>query len=81
MGIEESFSSGVNGTSEFMPPEQELNGTVTINSDLYSLGVTLICLLTGTSSTNVRKLIGRNHRFNLKKLVPQLSILLSLIHI
>ena len=78
MGIEESFSSGVNGTSEFMPPEQELNGTVTINSDLYSLGVTLICLLTGTSSTNVRKLIGRNHRFNLKKLVPQLSILFTM---
>ena len=75
MGIEESLNHDFIGTSGFMPPEQELNGTVTINSDLYSLGVTLVCLLTSTPSTSVRKLIDRNHRLNLKKLTPQLSIL------
>ncbi|MDT9342339.1 serine/threonine-protein kinase [Trichodesmium erythraeum 21-75] len=77
-GIEENFTDGVSGTSGFMPPEQELNGTVTINSDLYSLGVTMICLLTGTSSRDVIKLIDRNHRFNLKKLAPQLSVLFTM---
>jgi len=78
MGIEENMSNGVSGTSGFMPPEQELNGTVTINSDLYSLGVTLICLLTGTPSTEIGKLIDRNHRFNVKKLMPQLSTLFTM---
>ncbi|MCL2932079.1 MAG: serine/threonine-protein kinase [Trichodesmium sp. MAG_R03] len=78
MGIEESWSHHFSGTSGFMPPEQELNGTVTINSDLYSLGVTLVCLLTSTSSTDVRKLIDRDHRLNLKKLTPQLSELFTM---
>ncbi|MEB3342469.1 pentapeptide repeat-containing protein [Okeania sp.] len=78
IGIEENLSDGFSGTSGFMPPEQELNGSVTINSDLYSLGVTIICLLTGTPSTNVRKLFDRNHRLNLKKIMPQLSTLFTM---
>ena len=78
IGIEDSFSEGVSGTRGFMPPEQELNGTVTINSDLYNLGVTLICLLTGTRSTDVKTLIDRNYRFNVKKLMPQLSTLFTM---
>ncbi|MGK7923489.1 MAG: pentapeptide repeat-containing protein, partial [Trichodesmium sp.] len=77
-GIEDAFSEGVSGTPGFMAPEQELNGTVTINSDLYNLGVTLICLLTGTRSTDVKKLIDRNYRFNVKKLMPQLSTLFTM---
>ncbi|NEQ39598.1 MAG: protein kinase [Okeania sp. SIO3I5] len=78
IGVEEILSNGVNGTSGFMPPEQELNGTVTINSDLYSLGATLICLLTGTPSTDIKKLIDRNYRFNVKKSMPQLSTLFTM---
>jgi len=78
MGIEESLSENFIGTPGFMPPEQELNGTVTINSDLYSLGVTLICLLTGTPSTDVRKLMNRNSHFNVKKMMPQLSVLFTM---
>ncbi len=78
MGIEETLSEGLSGTPGFMAPEQELNGTVTINSDLYSLGVTLICLLTGTPSTDVKKLIDRNYRFDVKKLMPQLSTLFTM---
>lgn len=78
MGIEDSLSGGVTGTPGFIPPEQELNGTVTISSDLYSLGATLICLLTGTRSPDVGKLIDRNYRFNVKKLMPQLSTLFTM---
>ena len=78
MGIEDSLNGGVTGTPGFIPPEQELNGTVTINSDLYSLGATIICLLTGTRSPDVRKLIDRNYRFNVKKLMPQLSTLFTM---
>ncbi len=77
-GIENSLSEGLSGTPGFMPPEQELNNTVAINSDLYSLGVTLICLLTGTRSTDVRKLIDRDYRFQVKKLMPQLSTLFTM---
>ncbi|MDJ0554621.1 MAG: serine/threonine-protein kinase [Microcoleaceae cyanobacterium MO_207.B10] len=78
IGIEDNSSINVNGTPGFIPPEQELNGTVTINSDLYSLGATLICLLTGTRSAEVGKLIGRNYRFNVKKMMPQLSTLFTM---
>ena len=37
-------------------------------SDLYSLGVTLICLLTGTRSVDVGKLINDEYRFDFKSL-------------
>ncbi|NEQ77753.1 MAG: protein kinase [Okeania sp. SIO2C9] len=77
-GIEDILSDGISGTPGFMSPEQELNGTVTINSDLYSLGATLICLLTGTRSTEIKKLIDRNYSFNLKKSMPQLSTLFTM---
>ncbi|NEO58270.1 MAG: protein kinase [Okeania sp. SIO3B5] len=78
IGIEDILSDGVSGTPGFMSPEQELNGTVTINSDLYSLGATIICLLTGTRSTDIKKLIDRNYSFNVKKLMPQLSTLFTM---
>ncbi|GGA15846.1 protein kinase [Okeania sp. KiyG1] len=78
IGIEDTLSDSVSGTPGFMSPEQELNGTVTINSDLYSLGATLICLLTGTRSTDIKKLIDRNYNFNVKKLMPQLSTLFTM---
>ncbi|MGB3509727.1 MAG: serine/threonine-protein kinase [Microcoleaceae cyanobacterium] len=78
IGIEENLNNSITGTPGFIPPEQELNGTVTISSDLYSLGATLICLLTGTRSPDVGKLIDRNYRFNVKKLMPQLSTLFTM---
>jgi serine/threonine protein kinase len=56
-GGEVAVSSVVKGTLGFMPPEQMFNRQLTKASDLYSLGATLICLLTGTKSQNVGQLI------------------------
>ncbi len=67
-----TFSSLAAGTPGFMPPEEYLGYSLTQASDLYSLGVTLICLLTDTNSVDVGKLIDECNRFNLQKLVPQL---------
>lgn len=67
------LSSFVAGTPGFMPPEEQFGHSLTEASDLYSLGVTLICLLTNTRSIEIGKLIDDNYRFNLQQLVPQVS--------
>lgn len=72
-GGELAVSSVAAGTPGFMPPEEQFGRTLTKASDLYSLGATLICLLTGTRSVDVGNLIDDNYRFDFKKLVPQLS--------
>ncbi|MDY6806130.1 MAG: serine/threonine-protein kinase [Cyanobacteriota bacterium] len=74
-GDGEIFNSDLGSTAGFISPEQQLNGTVTIASDLYSLGATLMCLLTGTSSDRADKLLDRHQRFNPAKQVPGLSAL------
>ncbi|MGK7929090.1 MAG: pentapeptide repeat-containing protein [Spirulina sp.] len=63
--------STIKGTLGFMAPEQILNRPPSKASDLYSLGVTLICLLTGTRSSRVNTLFDRHNRLNLKSLLPQ----------
>lgn len=72
-GGEVAVSSVIKGTLGFMPPEQMFNRQLTTASDLYSLGATLICLLTGTSSTAVGTLVDDAGRINFKQRVPQLS--------
>lgn len=72
-GGEVSVSSVVKGTLGFMPPEQLFNRQLTKASDLYSLGATLICLLTQTKSSQIGGLIDETYRINFKHLVPHLS--------
>lgn len=72
-GGEVAVSSVVKGTLGFMPPEQMFNRQLTVASDLYSLGATLICLLTGTTSTQFGSLIDDWGRINFQRQVPQLS--------
>lgn len=72
-GEEVATSSAVKGTLGFMPPEQLFNRQLTEASDLYSLGVTLICLLTKTKSTAVGNLIDEAYRINFKPLLPKLN--------
>ncbi|WP_228056383.1 serine/threonine-protein kinase [Microcoleus sp. LEGE 07076] len=66
-------SSVVKGTMGFMPPEQMFNRELTEASDLYGLGATLICLLTGTKSVDVGNLIDDNYGIHFRHLVPPLQ--------
>jgi serine/threonine protein kinase len=50
-----------------MPPEQMFNRQLTEASDLYSLGATLICLLTQTKSAEIGNLIDEACRINLSR--------------
>ena len=72
----EAFSSVVAGTIGFIAPEKFLNNSSpTKSSDLYSLGVTLICLLTSTPSSEVSRLIdNQTLTFNLKKHLYHLKL-------
>lgn len=71
-GDEVALSSLVKGTMGFMPPEQLLNRQLTTASDLYSLGVTLICLLTQTPSGSVNTLFDETYQLNFLTLLPPL---------
>ena len=60
-----AYSSVIKGTLGFMSPEQMFSRQLTEASDLYSLGVTLICLIADVNSTEINKLFDENYRFNL----------------
>ncbi|MEM1169822.1 MAG: serine/threonine-protein kinase [Cyanobacteria bacterium P01_H01_bin.35] len=72
-GGEIAASSVVKGTMGFMSPEQMFNRQLTTASDLYSLGATLICLLTGIKSADIGNLIDANYRIIFRHLVPPLE--------
>ena len=72
-GGEIAASSVVKGTMGFMSPEQMFNRSLTTASDLYSLGATLICLLTGIKSGDIGNLIDANYRIIFRHLVPPLQ--------
>ncbi len=63
---EVAMSSMVKGTLGFMPPEQLFNQELTLGSDLYGVGATLICLLTQTKSVDIGNLIDAHYRINFK---------------
>jgi len=66
-------SSVVKGTLGFMSPEQIYNRELTLSSDLYSLGVTLVCLLTNTRSADVNKLLDDRFQIRCDRLRDLLS--------
>ncbi|MGV2827792.1 serine/threonine protein kinase [Myxosarcina sp. GI1(2024)] len=70
---EASVSSIFKGTPGFMPPEQI--ATPTTASDLYSLGVTAICLLTQKKSWQISELASEDNPYQLefKSHLPPLS--------
>ncbi|MBD2353502.1 serine/threonine protein kinase [Tolypothrix sp. FACHB-123] len=73
-GEKMTLSSLAAGTPGFMSPEEIFGYSLTAASDLYSLGVTLICLLTRTSAGDIHKLIDAQYRWKFQqKLSPQIS--------
>jgi serine/threonine protein kinase len=70
---EVAMSSVIKGTLGFMPPEQLFNRQLSAASDLYGLGVTLVCLLTGTKSVDVGNLIDSSYQLHFRHLVPPLQ--------
>lgn len=71
---EVGVSSVVKGTLGFMPPEQIFNRQLTEASDLYGLGMTLICLLTGTKADEIGNLVDISYKIKFKHLVPKLNV-------
>ncbi len=72
-GGQVAVSSVVKGTFGFMPPEQMFNRELTQASDLYSLGMTLMCLLTHTRASEIGSLIDASGRVNLKRRLSHLN--------
>jgi serine/threonine protein kinase len=68
-----AISSVCAGTMGFMSPEQLFNRPLSEASDIYSLGVTLIALVTNTRAANIGNLVDDNSRFNLQGIAPQLN--------
>jgi serine/threonine protein kinase len=74
LGLGEASASSIfAGTPGFMPPEQIIEPTKA--SDLYSLGVTIICLLIGKNSIEIQNLIAPENPYKLqfKSLLPPLN--------
>ncbi len=71
-GEELALSSIAAGTPGFMPPEEMFNLPLSNASDLYSLGATLICLLTGTRNVEVDRLLDEDYKFKFEDLVNQI---------
>ncbi|NEP18176.1 MAG: serine/threonine protein kinase [Leptolyngbya sp. SIO4C1] len=70
---EVGVSSVVKGTLGFMPPEQLFNRQLTEASDLYGLGMTIICLLTNTPADEVGSLVDISYRVDFKNLKSNIS--------
>ena len=66
---EVAVSSMVAGTPGFMAPEELFNRPLTKGSDLYSLGATIICLITNTRSIDINNLLDDNYQLKFDHLV------------
>jgi len=72
-GGQVAVSSVVKGTLGFMPPEQLFNRELSAASDLYSLGMTLICMLTQVPATEVGMLMDEAGRVQIRDRLSHLS--------
>jgi serine/threonine protein kinase len=68
-----ALSSIMAGTPGFMPPEELFNRPLTTASDLYSLGATVIALLTNIPATQISNLIDENYQFKFCYLVSGIN--------
>ncbi len=63
-------ASAAIGKPGFMSPAQLSDRSLTSTSDIYSLGVSLVCLLTGTATDRVHNLFDSNYRIQFQQLLP-----------
>jgi serine/threonine protein kinase len=70
---EVAFSTLSTGTPGFVSPEEQFGYPLTQASDLYSLGATLICLLTNTLAADIGKVIENGDRWQFPKLSNRLN--------
>ena len=68
-----AMSSANAGTFGFMAPEQIRNLKLTTASDLYGLGLTLICLIGAISSTDIGNYIDFSNQLDRSKIDPKLK--------
>jgi uncharacterized protein YjbI with pentapeptide repeats len=58
------------GTPGFIPPEQLADRHLTASTDIYGLGISLICLITGTLTSKAQQLFDRNYCLQFRHLLP-----------
>jgi uncharacterized protein YjbI with pentapeptide repeats len=63
-------SHPIAGTPGFIPPERLAEDKLTTSGDIYSLGVTLICLLTGTTTDRAQSLFDERSVPHFRRHVP-----------
>ena len=68
-----AMSSAAAGTFGFMAPEQIRNLKLTNASDLYGLGLTLICLIGAIRSTDIGNYIDFSNQLDRSKIDPKLK--------
>jgi serine/threonine protein kinase len=68
-----ALSSVAAGTFGFMAPEQLRNSDLSEATDLYGLGMTLICLLTGKRSTQIDRLIDEDNQIKFQHLLTNVN--------
>ncbi|MEB3273121.1 MAG: serine/threonine-protein kinase [Prochlorothrix sp.] len=72
-GNDLAMSSVAAGTFGFMPPEQIRNQTLTTASDLYGLGLTLICVIGNLKSQQVGDYLDYGNQLDQEKIGPKLK--------
>lgn len=68
-----AVSSIAAGTPGFMPPEEIFNRPLDTAADLYSVGATLVSLLTKVPPANISDLLDDHYRLNFQSRLPPVS--------
>lgn len=64
-------STMLGGTPGFAPPEQLFGKRLGLSSDLYSAGITLICLISGIRTAEIEQFINEDLEVDFAKILPK----------
>ena len=68
-----AISSVAAGTPGFMPPEEIFNRPLGTSADLYSVGASIIALLSNKPSSEIAELIDDDYKFQVRQHLPELN--------